>query len=64
MLDMVNDRRNAGDTKEERYDVFSGLLDAAQEEPDSGVAISDEQVIGKFLLSHRIPSFEVCLSII
>jgi hypothetical protein len=63
MQDMVNYRRNTGDAKEERYDVFSGLLDAAQEEPDSGVAISDEQLIGKFLLSHRIP-FEVSLSMI
>jgi hypothetical protein len=46
MLEMVDARRNA-DTKEERYDLFSGLLEAAQEEPDGGVAISDRELVGK-----------------
>jgi hypothetical protein len=46
MLEMVNDRRN-GDTKEERYDLFSGLLDASQEEPESGPAINDQELMGK-----------------
>ena len=40
-------RRNA-DKVEERYDLFSGLLDAAQEEPDDGASITEEEVIGKY----------------
>ena len=59
MQEMVNARRSA-DTKEERYDLFSGLLDAAQEEPDSGVTISDQELIGKSLLL-RYPILEECL---
>ncbi|KAH9962281.1 cytochrome P450 [Lactifluus volemus] len=47
MLEMVNDRRN-GDMKEERYDLFSGLLDAAQEEPESGPAISDQELMALY----------------
>jgi hypothetical protein len=54
MLEMANDRRN-GDTKEERYDLFSGLLNASQEEPESGPAISDQELMGKSSLSLRIP---------
>jgi cytochrome P450 len=53
MLEMVNDRRN-GDMKEERYDLFSGLLDAAQEEPESGPAISDQELMGESFLLIRI----------
>jgi Cytochrome P450 len=60
MLDMVNARRNA-DTKEERYDLFSGLLDAAREDSDGGVAMSDRELIGKSLLSHCITSSEELL---
>jgi hypothetical protein len=45
MLEMVEARRNA-DKVEERYDLFSGLLDAAQDEPDSGAALNDEELIG------------------
>lgn len=44
---MVVARRNA-DTVEERYDLFSGLLDAAQEEPDDEAAITEQEVIGKY----------------
>jgi hypothetical protein len=45
MLEMVEARRN-GDEVEERYDLFSGLLDAAQGDPDNGVGLSDEELIG------------------
>ena len=47
MEEMVEARRN-GDKVEERYDLFSGLLDAAQAEQGSEAAISDEEVIGKY----------------
>ena len=40
MLEMVAARRD-GDKAEERYDLFSGLLDAAQDE-----ALSDDELIG------------------
>ena len=40
-------RRNAG-IVEARYDLFSGLLDAAQDEPDDEAAITEEEVIGKY----------------
>jgi hypothetical protein len=47
MLEMVEARRNA-DKVEERYDLFSGLLDEAQDEPDDEAAITEEVVIGKY----------------
>lgn len=54
MLEMVNDRRN-GDMKEERYDLFSGLLDAAQEEPESGGVINDQELMGESLIVAPYP---------
>ena len=45
MVEMVEARRN-GDKVEERHDLFSGLLDAAQDEPDIGAGLSDEELIG------------------
>jgi hypothetical protein len=45
MLEMVEARRK-GDKAEERYDLFSGLLDAAQGESDNGAGLSDEELIG------------------
>ena len=44
MLEMVEARRNA-DKVEERHDLFSGLLDAAQ---DDEAAIAEEELIGKY----------------
>ena len=44
MLEMVEARRN-GDKVEERHDLFSGLLDAAQDELD-GTGLSDDELIG------------------
>ena len=43
---MVNARRNA-ETKEERYDLFSGLLDAAEGDLDGGAAITEDELIGE-----------------
>ena len=45
MLEMVEARRDA-DKEEKRYDLFSGLLDATQNELDSEVTLSDEELIG------------------
>jgi hypothetical protein len=55
MLEMVEARRN-GDKVEERYDLFSGLLDAARDKPDNGAGLNDEELIGWYstLQSFRI----------
>jgi hypothetical protein len=47
MVEMVEARRNA-DKVEERYDVFSGLLDAAQDESGREGMLSDEELIGGY----------------
>ena len=49
MREMVETRKD-GDKVEERYDLFSGLLDAAQDEPGSEAALSDDELIGGYLL--------------
>ena len=46
MVEMVDARRSA-ESKEERHDLFSGLLDAAQDDPDGSVAITEEELIGE-----------------
>ncbi|KAI0000164.1 cytochrome P450 [Russula compacta] len=65
MLEMVEARRNA-DKAEERYDLFSGLLDAAQDEPDSAEALSDEELVGNmfvFLLAgHETAAHTIAFS--
>jgi len=50
---MVHTRRSA-ETKEEHYDLLSGLLDAAQDDPDGSVAITEKELIGQCQLSCRI----------
>jgi cytochrome P450 len=50
MLEMVEARRNA-DKVEERHDLFSGLLDAAQDALDSEATLSDEELIGEYFKS-------------
>ena len=52
MVEMVADRRGA-ETKEEHHDLFSGLLDAAHDEPDGGVAITEQELLGKSQLSYQ-----------
>jgi hypothetical protein len=51
MVEMVNARRNA-ETKEERYDLFSGLLDASDDDLDGATAITEKELIGKCYLMH------------
>ena len=48
---MVEARKNA-DEGEQRYDLFSGLLDAAQNELDSEVTLSDDELIGGHSISR------------
>ena len=71
MMEMVDARRN-GDKVEQRHDLFSGLLDAAQDDQGSGAAISDEELMGRYstsrsfgILGKRLicpPRKHVCIS--
>jgi hypothetical protein len=49
MLEMVEARRDV-DKVEERYDLFSGLLDAAQDETGGKAALSDDELMGSYSL--------------
>jgi hypothetical protein len=60
MLEMVEDRKDA-DKVEERYDLFSGLLDAAQDEPGSEAALSDDELIGWSSMLYHSTFIEVVL---
>jgi len=46
MLEMVEARRTSGEA-EQRYDLFSGLLEASQEELEDGGVLNDEELMGK-----------------
>lgn len=46
MMEMVNARRNS-EKKEERYDLFSSLLDASEEESDSQSKLTDRELLGE-----------------
>ncbi len=61
MLEMVEGRRNA-DKVEERYDLFSGLLDAAQNELDSEATLTDEELIGEYSSSRSFSILGKCLT--
>jgi hypothetical protein len=50
MAEMVEARRN-GEKAEQRHDLFSGLLDAAQDEPGSEAALRDEELFGGYSMS-------------
>jgi hypothetical protein len=61
MLEMVEARRKS-DKTEQRHDLFTGLLDAAAvEEPDNGVASSDQELLGKYPSSHCLAYSECVL---
>ena len=60
MMDMVEARKGA-DKVEERYDLFSGLLDAAQDEPGNEAALGDDELIGWYSLSDHSAFIEVDL---
>ncbi len=45
MTEMVQARRNA-EKKEERYDLFSSLLDASEGEQDGGAILTDRELLG------------------
>ncbi|PSR70452.1 hypothetical protein PHLCEN_2v13703 [Hermanssonia centrifuga] len=47
MTEMVQARRNA-EKKEERYDLFSSLLDASEGEQDGGAILTDRELLGSW----------------
>ncbi|KAN0113944.1 Cytochrome P450 [Russula decolorans] len=65
MLEMVEARKDA-DKAEEHYDLFSGLLDAAQDEPGSEAALSDDELIGNMFIflfaGHETTAHTLCFS--
>ena len=56
MLEMVEARGQANKV-EQRHDLFNGLLDAVQDELDTGGTISEEELIGGYSMSHRLEFF-------
>jgi hypothetical protein len=60
MLEIVEARKDA-DKVEERYDLLSGLLDAAQDEPGSEAALSDDELMGWYSLSNHSAFIQVVL---
>jgi len=60
MLEMAEARKDA-DKVEEHYDLLSGLLDAAQDEPGSEAALGDDELIGWCSLLDHFAFVEVVL---
>lgn len=55
MFDMIRARRES-EKKEERYDLFSQLLDASEAETAEGMPqISDRELVGAFIRSRPGP---------
>lgn len=55
MMEMCEARR-ASEKKEERYDLFSSLLDASDGEADGSAKLTDRELLGRLSLtaSRRI----------
>jgi hypothetical protein len=53
MVEMVDARRGS-EIKEERHDMFSNLLDAAHDNPDGSVSITEDELVGKCDLSYHV----------
>src|ERR1700733_10148020 len=60
MLEMMEARKDE-DKVEERYDLFSGLLDAAQDETGSEAVLSDDELMGWYSLSDHFAFIEFVL---
>lgn len=63
MLEMIEARKNS-EKKEERYDLFSSLLDANEEESDGEAKLSDDELLGNiyiFLVAgHETTAHTLC----
>jgi cytochrome P450 len=51
MLEMIEDRQSS--EKEERYDLFSNLLDANNEDKDED-KLTDKELMGRFFDGSRL----------
>nr|BAL05196.1 cytochrome P450 [Phanerodontia chrysosporium] len=49
MLEMIQARRSS-EKKEERYDLFSNLLDASEDESDGQARLADEELLGNIFI--------------
>jgi hypothetical protein len=63
MLEMVEARGHDAEG-EQRYDLFSGLLDAAQDELDPKAALNEEELMGTHSNSQPFGSLEKMTSAI
>ena len=54
------DARKGAEKKEERYDLFSSLLDANDEESDGNAKLSDDELMGNIFI-YLIAGHEVGL---
>lgn len=52
------DARKGAEKKEERYDLFSSLLDANDEESDGAAKLSDDELMGNIFI-YLIAGHEV-----
>lgn len=49
MLEMIYARKSA-EKKEERYDLFSSLLDASEDEEDGQAKLTDRELLGMLVI--------------
>ncbi|KAI9438742.1 cytochrome P450 [Lactarius indigo] len=65
MAEMVHARRSS-ETKEERHDLFSVLLDATSDDPDGSLTITEQELFGNmfiFLLAgHETTAHTLCFT--
>ncbi|KAN0136291.1 cytochrome P450 monooxygenase [Lactarius tabidus] len=65
MVEMVDARRGA-EIKEERHDMFSNLLDAAHDNPDGSVSITEDELVGNMfillLAGHETSAHALCFA--
>ncbi|TFY55986.1 hypothetical protein EVG20_g9110 [Dentipellis fragilis] len=65
MLEMISSRRNAG-KKEERYDLFSSLLDASEDTSDGDAKLSDSELVGNIFIflvaGHETTAHTLCFT--
>jgi hypothetical protein len=61
MVEMVRARRGV-ETKEDRRDLFTGLLDAVDNDRDVSEAMTEPELICKFQSSYRLSLMKMVLT--
>ncbi|ETW77984.1 cytochrome P450 monooxygenase 13 [Heterobasidion irregulare TC 32-1] len=65
MMEMIRERRNS-EKKEERYDLFSSLLDASDDTSDGEVALADSELVGNIFIflvaGHETTAHTLCFT--